>query len=84
MKTLEPSNPRHDLSADIELTRDQGVQVADAARSISRIAVEVADGSELQARLLDTAANHSNEMTASMGESARQLDSIASFVRIAF
>ena len=80
MKTLEPTNPRPDFSAAIELTRAQGVQVADTARSISRIALEVADGSELQSRLLDTASGHSNEMTASMGETTRQLESIASFV----
>jgi len=80
MNTREPSNPRQDLSAYIELTRGQGVQVAEAARSVSRIAFEIADGSELQMRLLDTAASHSNEMTASMGESTRQMESIASFV----
>ena len=68
MNTREPSNPRQDLSAYIELTRGQGVQVAEAARSVSRIALEIADGSELQTRLLDTAASHSNEMTASMGK----------------
>ena len=62
------------------MTRAQGAQVADTARSISRIALEVADGSELQSRLLDTASGHSNEMTASMGETTRQLESIASFV----
>ena len=80
MKTLEPTNPGPDFSAAIELTRAQGVQIADTARSISRIALEVADGSELQSRLLDTASGNSNEMTASMGETTRQLESIASFV----
>jgi methyl-accepting chemotaxis protein len=80
MKMHEPSNTDTSLSMEIDLTRDQGVKVADAAGSISRIALEVADGSESQTRLLDTAVGTSNEMSASMGETTRKLESIATFV----
>ena len=80
MKMHEPSNTGNGLSMEIDLTRDQGVKVADAAGSISRIALEVADGSESQTRLLDTAVGTSNEMSTSMGETTRKLESIATFV----
>src|SRR5678815_5133554 len=80
MKATDPQTTNTNLFAEIELTRNQGVQVGEAAETISRIAKEVAEGSESQTRILEAAASLSNEMTASMSESTRQLESIAAFV----
>jgi methyl-accepting chemotaxis protein len=80
MKTMEIQATTPNQSAEIELTRNQGVQVGETAETIALIAKEVAEWSEAQARLLEAAASLSNEMTASMSESTRQLESIATFV----
>ena len=80
MKAMEAQATNPNQAADIESTREQGIQIGDTAESIARIAKEVAEGSESQTILLEGAASVSNEMTASMSESTRQLESIAAFV----
>ena len=62
---------------DIGLVRQQAVQVAESAERITVTANEVAEGAEVQLRVLERTVAIANEITASMGETTSQLDSIA-------
>src|SRR6185369_15111693 len=74
-QVIEGSN--NNLERDIGLVRQQAVQVAESASQITVTANEVAEGAEVQLRLLESTVVVANEMTASMGETTTQLESIA-------
>ena len=72
---LESSN--NNLQNDIGFVREQAVQVAESAGQITLTANEVAEGAEVQLRVLERTVAIADEMTASMGETTAQLESIA-------
>src|SRR5688572_16735056 len=74
-EVLESS--RNNLDKDIGLVRHQAVQVAESASQIRVAANEVAEGAEVQLRILEGTVGIANEMTASMGETTTQPQSIA-------
>src|SRR5215213_4358233 len=67
----------NNLDRDIGFVRQQAVQMADSASEITVTANEVAEGAEVQLRVLERTVAIADEMTASMGETATQLESIA-------
>ena len=80
MKTPEPSNAGTKPGPGYRNDTRSGVQVADAAGSISRIAIEVAEGAEPQTRLLDRRDETFQRDHGLNGRDNAQLDSIATFV----
>ena len=58
----------NNLEKDIALVREQAVRVAESASQITVTANEVAEGAEVQLRLLERTVASANEMTASLGE----------------
>ena len=56
------------LDRDIGLIRRQAVQVAESAAQITTTANEVAEGADVQLRLLERTVAIADEMTTSMGE----------------
>ncbi|MET0649398.1 MAG: methyl-accepting chemotaxis protein, partial [Pyrinomonadaceae bacterium] len=64
-------------SLNANAVRERAAQVADSAHEIARVANEVTQGAEAQTHSLDSAFSLANEMTASLGETTTQAESIA-------
>ena len=67
----------NNLEREIGLVRQQAMHVAESASQITVTANEVAEGSEVQLRVLERTVAIADAMTASMGETTVQLESIA-------
>ena len=74
-QVLESSG--NNFTRDIRLVRQQAMQVAESATQITVTANQVAEGAEVQLRVLERTVAIADEMTTSMGETTTQLESIA-------
>src|SRR5688500_1874978 len=67
----------NNLARDIGLVRQQALQVAESATQITLTANEVAQGAEVQLGVLEKTVAIADTMTASMGDTTKQLETIA-------